>query len=172
MPSKKAHHNSSEPSTAARSLARKTECAWKKADALLKCEQKAETPGRPPDPNTGGCIDKARLKFDGGTDPASGCVWRAFFADPAGCITGDGPALETLIDGCVSQIVAEIDPAPLDQSRCNAQKKKCAAKKLKSMLKCYERAHTPGKPDDPNAAVASTGRWSSLTVGLIRPRVA
>src|SRR5262245_10323117 len=92
-----------------RCLARKTGCAWKKADALLKCEQKAETPGRSPDPNAGGCIDKARLKFDGGSDPASGCVWRAFVAHPAGCITTeDGPALETLIDGCVSQIVAAI----------------------------------------------------------------
>jgi hypothetical protein len=129
----------------------KTECVLKKADALLKCEQKAETPGRPADPNAGACVDKARARFDGGSDPTKGCFHK--LEVPGGCITvGDTGSVETLIDTCVAQIVGGIDPAPLDQSRCNAGKKKCAAKKLKSVLKCHQKAETPGQPIDPNAA--------------------
>jgi len=130
-------------------LAGKTKCVRKKADALLKCEKKAETAGRPADP---ACIDKASARFDGGSDPTKGCFEKLEHMLPD-CITlGDTGSVETLVDTCVAQIVGAIDPAPPDQSRCDALKKRCAAKKLTGLLKCYENAETPGQPNDPNAA--------------------
>ena len=56
-----------------RCLAGKNQCVSKTAGALLKCEQRAETPGRPADPNAGGCVDTAKAKFDSGSDPTMGC---------------------------------------------------------------------------------------------------
>ncbi len=46
----------------------KNKCMSKKAGSLLKCHQKAETPGKPADPDFGGCITKAQAKFDGTPD--------------------------------------------------------------------------------------------------------
>ena len=37
----------------------KTRCASKYLAALLKCRKLAQTPGKPADPNTKGCVDKA-----------------------------------------------------------------------------------------------------------------
>jgi hypothetical protein len=51
----------------------KNGCVAKKAGSLLKCHEKAETPGKPADPNADGCLDKATAKLDGGADPSQGC---------------------------------------------------------------------------------------------------
>src|SRR5215831_19101230 len=48
-------------------LVGKGKCVSKVACSLLKCEQRAETPGQPADPNFKGCIDKAKTRFDGGS---------------------------------------------------------------------------------------------------------
>ena len=133
-------------------LVSKNKCVAKKAGSLLKCEEKAETPGKPMDPNFADCEDKAKEKFDGGSDPTKGCFEKLENKTPNDCVTvNDTASLEAKVENCVDQLVAAIDPAPLDQSKCNVSKKKCAAKKLKSVLKCYQKAETPGKPNDPNA---------------------
>jgi hypothetical protein len=128
-------------------LAGKTKCVRKKADALLKCAQKAEIAGGAADP---ACVDKARVRFDGGSDPTKGCFEKLEHMLPD-CITvGDTGSVETLVDTCVARLVGGIDPAPPDQSRCDAMKMRCAAKKLTGILKCYETAETPGQPSDPS----------------------
>src|SRR5262249_46559473 len=119
--------------------------------SLLKCEQKAETPGKPADPNAADCVTKARAKFDGGADPTKGCFEKLESKTPNDCVTFDDtqPA-ELAVDTCVAQLVGAIDPLPIDQTKCGVSKKKCVSKKLKSLLKCYQKAQTPGKPTDPN----------------------
>src|SRR5262249_43718303 len=134
-------------------LASKNKCMSKKAGSLLKCQQKAETPGKSTDPNFGGCLDKARAKFDGPpADPSKSCFKKAENkSSPADCVTVNNTTLgEQAVEDCVDKLVTAIDPPPLDQTKCGAGKKKCVAKKLKSILKCHQNAETPGKPSDPN----------------------
>jgi hypothetical protein len=132
-------------------LAGKNKCVSKKAASLLKCHQNAETPGKPIDPNYGGCITKAEAKFDGGLNPAAGCFARLESAPGNDCQPplGNTASMEAVVDDCVDQIVGEIDPAPIDQSKCNVGKKKCAATYLKSVLKCHQKAEAAGEPFDP-----------------------
>src|SRR5262245_41781324 len=140
-----------QPQPQGKCLVGKNKCVSKKAGSLLKCEQKAETPDKPLDPNQGGCVDKARAKFDGGAEPEKGCFEKLESKTPNDCITfTDTNSMELLIDSCVAKIVDGIDPAPIDQTKCGVGKKKCAAKKLKSVLKCYQKAQTLGKSNDPN----------------------
>lgn len=132
-------------------LAGKIKCMSKKAGSLLKCEQKAERPGKLADPNAGACVEKADDKFTGGNDPSKGCFEKLENKASNDCITfDDTAAAEAKVDQCVAQIVAAIDPPPLTQTKCGAEKKKCVAKKLKSILKCHQKAETPGKPPDSN----------------------
>ncbi len=129
----------------------KNKCMSKKADSLLKCHVKAETPGKPANPNDKGCEDKARAKFDGTPDPAKGCFEKLENKNNQDCVTfNDTAQAEAVVDNCVQQLVAAIDPGPITQTKCGAGKKKCVAKKLKSILKCYEKAQKPGAPMDPN----------------------
>jgi hypothetical protein len=132
-------------------LASKNKCMSKKAGSLLKCQQKAETPGKPTDPNFGGCEDKARAKFEG-VAPSPSCFKKAENkSSPADCVTVNNTTLgEQAVEDCVDKLVTAIDPPPLNQTKCGAGKKKCVAKKLKSILKCHQNAETPGKPPDPN----------------------
>jgi hypothetical protein len=133
-------------------LVGKNKCVTSNASALLKCEQLAETPGKTADPNAGGCVDKAQEKFDGGATPAKGCFEKLEGKVPKDCVTfDDTAAAAAAVDACVASIVAAIDPPPLTQSKCNVGKKKCATKKLASVLKCYQKAQTPGKSTDPDA---------------------
>jgi hypothetical protein len=132
-------------------LASKNTCASKRAFSLLKCEWKAETPGKTPDPNADDCVDKASDKFDGGATPEDGCFEKLENKPENDCLTTDDTAtVAALVDQCVGSIVSTIDPGELDQSKCGVSKKKCGAKKLKKLLKCYAKAETPGKPADPN----------------------
>ena len=48
----------------AKCLAAKTKCMATKAGGLLKCDETAETPGKPTD--TTACVAKVTGKFDGG----------------------------------------------------------------------------------------------------------
>jgi hypothetical protein len=141
------------PALAAQSkcLVSKNKCVAKQADSLLKCEQKAETPGKPTDPNADGCVDKATAKFNGGLEPEKGCFEKLESKTPNDCLTfNDTASAEALINQCVASLVAAVDPAPIDQTKCGVGKKKCIAKKLGGVLKCYQKAQTPGKPTDPN----------------------
>jgi len=134
-------------------LAGKTKCVGKKAGGLIKCHQLAESPGKVPDPNAGGCVDKVVAKFDGGADPTKGCFEKLENKSPNDCITFDDTGTgEAVVDSCVAAFVQAIDPAPITQSKCGAGKKKCVAKYLKAVLKCHQLAQTPGKSTDPNFA--------------------
>jgi hypothetical protein len=136
----------------AKCLAGKTKCMSKKAAGLLKCHQKAETPGKPDEPNFGDCIDKTKEKFDGGSDPEKGCFERLENKSPNDCITLDDTAsAEAAVDDCVTALVAAIDPPPITQTKCGAKKKKCVSKYLKALLKCRQLSQKPGKSTDPNA---------------------
>ena len=133
-------------------LAGKNKCAATHLTKLLKCHQVAETPGRSPDPNFNGCVDKAREKLDGGLEPEKGCVEKLEGKTPNDCITIDDTALIAgIAASCVDALVTALDPPPLTQAKCGVGKKKCVAKKLKGLLKCHQLAQTPGKPVDPNA---------------------
>jgi hypothetical protein len=133
-------------------LAGKTKCVSKEAFSLIKCEWKARTPGRPNDPNAGGCVDKATAVFDGGALPDKGCLEKLENVATNDCVSfDDTQALQTLVDQCVASVVSTIDPMLPNQTKCNVGKHKCAAKKLKGLLKCQFKATTPGKPEDPNA---------------------
>jgi hypothetical protein len=136
----------------AKCLAGKTKCMSKASTGLLKCEQLAETPGRPANPNAGGCQDKVTGKFDGGADPTKGCFEKLENKSGSDCITqNDTDTAEHDIDSCVASFVNAIDPPPPDQTKCGAGKKKCVSKYLKALLKCHQLAQTPGKPTGPNA---------------------
>ena len=136
----------------AKCLAGKTNCMAKKATGLLKCEARAETPGKPADPNANECITKVKAKFDGGLDATKACFAKLEAKNPNDCLTfGDTAAAEAAVDACVATLVAAIDPPPLDQTKCGAGRKKCASKYLAGLLKCRRLAQTPGKPTDPNS---------------------
>ena len=137
----------------AKCLASKTKCVATYAKLLLKCEQKAETPGKPTDPNTDGCVDKADGKFDGGAFPVKGCFEKLEAKTPNDCITTDDTAsAATLVQACVGNLMAEIDQQPSDQSKCGVGKQKCVGKKVDGLFKCHQKAQVPGNPTDPNTA--------------------
>src|SRR5687767_6423968 len=92
-------------------VAGKNKCAATHLTKLLKCHQLAETPGRPADPNAGGCIDKARVKLDGGLEPEKGCVEKLEGKTPNDCITLDDTALiADVAASCVDAVVTALDP--------------------------------------------------------------
>src|SRR5262249_45234131 len=98
-------------------LVSKNKCVSKTAGSLLKCEQKAETPGQSTDPNFAQCEDKAKAKFDGNPDPTKGCFEKLENKLPNDCITFDDTgSMETLVGDCVAKIVAAIDPTQAVQS--------------------------------------------------------
>ena len=135
----------------AKCLAGKTKCMSKKGAGLLKCHAASETPGKVPDPNYAGCVDKVVAKFDGGIDPSKGCFEKLESKPGSDCLTFDDTAYaEAAVDACVMQVVADIDPGAIDQTKCGAAKKKCASKYLAGLLKCQASAQTPGKSTDPN----------------------
>ena len=136
-----------------RCLVGKSKCVAKKVGSLLKCEQHAETPWKDTDPNAGDCVHKAQEKFDGGSDPAKGCFEKLENRVPNDCLTfDDTAATEAVVDACLAHLVDAIDPPPLEQTRCGVGKKKCVAKTLSGLLKCFQKAQTPGGPTDPNSA--------------------
>jgi hypothetical protein len=133
-------------------LAKKNGCVAKLGAGLLKCEQLARAPGKPADPNAKDCVTKAAAKFTGGVDPAKGCFAKLEAKDGNDCVvTVNASAAEAAAAACVADIVAAIDPAPLDQTDCGVGKEKCATKRLTGLLKCWAKAETPNKPTDPNA---------------------
>ena len=145
-------HATSAEAAQSKCLVGKNKCMAKKAASLLKCHQKAETPGKPADPNAADCVTKAQNKFDGTPDPTKGCFEKLENKSTNDCLTFDDTApAETTVDNCVDAIVAGIDPGAIDQTKCGVSKKKCVAKKLDGILKCWQKAQTPGKDPDPNA---------------------
>lgn len=127
-------------------LAGKNKCVSKKMQGLLKCHNKAEKVGAVLDPN---CTAKVIAKFDGGVNPAKGCVAKLEAKNDGPCVTnGDEAALESKVDAFVLDVVQELDPGfptPI-QNSCSAGKKKCVLKKAGALLKCHEKAVKAGAP--------------------------
>src|SRR5262249_55221919 len=74
-----------------------------------KCRQLAQTPGKPTDPNTKGCVDKAVAKYTGGDEPAKGCFAKLEAKNPNDCqSTTDSPTVQALAENCVADLVAVV----------------------------------------------------------------
>ncbi len=92
----------------------KTKCAAKKLASVLACHQKAQIPGRPDDPNSRGCVDKATARFDGGGDPAKGCFAKLERRSGNDCLPplDNTEEVGAMIDRHVSAFVAALQTAP------------------------------------------------------------
>ena len=87
----------------------KKKCASKYLAGLLKCRKAAQTPGKPTDPNTKGCIDKAVAKYSGGVDPARGCFAKLEAKNPNDCqSTSTSLTVQGLAENCVDDLVAVV----------------------------------------------------------------
>src|SRR5262245_47447504 len=87
----------------------KKKCASKYLAALLKCRKLAQTPGKPNDPNTKGCVDKAVAKYTGGLDATKGCFTKLEAKNPNDCqSTTDSPSVKALVEDCVDDLVAVV----------------------------------------------------------------
>jgi hypothetical protein len=150
-------------------LVGKNKCVSKRADALLVCEEKAQKPGKPSDPNDGGCVDKAIRNFDGGDKPEKGCFENLEDKKQSDCVTFDDTArAAALVDSCVAKFVAAIDPPPTTQTKCGAGKIACVTKRLRGLLSCYRQAQTPNKPVDPEACLTKVRE--SFDGGIATPQ--
>jgi hypothetical protein len=88
----------------------KKKCVSKYLKGLLKCQQLAQTPGKPTDPNANGCRDKAAGKFNGGLDPTKGCFEKLENKTPNDCqILDDTATLQSLVEDCVDDFVAVLN---------------------------------------------------------------
>src|SRR6185369_15473235 len=108
-----------EPSDQSKCGVGKQKCVAKKLGGLLKCHQKAQLPGKPTDPNTAGCIDKVKAKYDGGIAPEKGCVVKLEAKAGNDCLPpiGNQADLETIVDVCVDGLVAALGtPSPATTS--------------------------------------------------------
>src|SRR5262245_60837713 len=84
----------------------KKKCVSKYLAALLKCRQVAQTPKKPTDPNTNGCVDNAEAKYTGGVDPTKGCFEKLENKDRNDCqILDDATTLQGLVETCVADLV-------------------------------------------------------------------
>ncbi len=91
----------------------KKKCVAKYLAALLKCRTLAQTPKKPTDPNTKGCVDKAVAKYTGGGDPTKGCFAKLEVKDPNDCQhANDSAALQVLAGNCVNAFVAVVTGTP------------------------------------------------------------
>jgi hypothetical protein len=137
----------------------KKKCVAKKQDCLLKCHAIAEAKGLPVDPN---CLSKCETKFDGGVNPAKGCV--AKVEAKGGCMVGNQTAsLEAAVDAFVLDVVQQLDPgypAPV-LNACSAAKKRCAGKKTAALLKCLAKAEQKHVPVDPNCVSKVIQKFST-----------
>jgi hypothetical protein len=87
----------------------KKKCASKYLAALLKCRKVAQTPGKPTDPNTKGCVDKAVTKYTGGLESTKGCFAKLQAKDPNDCqSTTDSLTVQGLTEDCVADLVAVV----------------------------------------------------------------
>ena len=142
---------------------------------LLKCEANAETPGKPTDPNAGGCVTKVvgqvRRRRRARPRAASRSSRTRSRND---CITfDDTAAAEAAVDSCVARFVAAIDPPPITQTKCGAGKKKCVSKYLGGtpQVRPASRRRRGSRPTRTPTA-ASTRRRRSTPAASTRPRAA
>jgi hypothetical protein len=96
------------PITQTKCGAGKKKCVSKLLKGLLKCRQLSQTPGKPTDPNTGGCVDKAVAKYTGGIDPTKGCFYKLEnkSGNDCGPPTGNSATLQGLVEDCDDDLAA------------------------------------------------------------------
>ena len=113
----------------------------KKAAGLLKCEELAETPGKPADPNAG-------VRRQGRRPSSTAASSRPRAASRSSRTRTRTTASRSTTPGGRDggrqlrrrASSTAIDPPPLDQTKCGAGKKKCVSKYLTGLLKCRRRA--------------------------------
>ncbi len=133
-----------ETASANKCSAGKVKCVVNKTKALLGCHGKAAGKGLTVD---AACVQKAKTKFDGGTEPAKGCFEKleakgekAGAKPDAVCPTSnDTAALEAKVDAFVADLVADLDTT-VAANKCVAGKVKCAATKAGALLGCQGKA--------------------------------
>jgi hypothetical protein len=79
----------------------KKKCASKYLAALLQCRRLSQTPGKPTDPNTKDCVDKAAAKYTGGTAPTKGCFAKLEAKADDCQSTTDSPTVQALVENCL-----------------------------------------------------------------------
>src|SRR5262245_17129215 len=86
----------------------KKKCVSKLFAALLKCNQLAQTPKKPTDPNANGCVDKAISKYTGGLEPTKGCFAKLEAKPENGCLppTDNSATLQGLVENCADTLAA------------------------------------------------------------------
>ena len=91
-----------QPTTQTKCEAGKTKCVSKLLKGFLKCRQVSQTPGKPTDPNAGGCVDKAVAKYTGGLDPTKGCFYKLENKAGNDCQApvGNSAAMMTQVEAC------------------------------------------------------------------------
>jgi hypothetical protein len=96
------------PLTQTQCGAGKKKCVSKYLAALLKCQANAQKPGMPTDPNAGGCVDTAKIRYNGGVDPTKGCFAKLEAKIPNDCSgpLNDTATLQGLAETCLANLVA------------------------------------------------------------------
>ena len=96
----------------------KKKCVSKYFKARMKCYQLAQTPGKPTDPNTNSCLDKAIAKYTGGLDPTKGCFYKLEnkAGNDCGPPTGNSAALQALVEDCDDDLAALLTAIPTTTS--------------------------------------------------------
>jgi hypothetical protein len=89
----------------------KAKCVSKYLAGLLKCNQLAQTPGKPNGANTNGCVDKATAKYTGGLLPPKGCFAKLEAKNPNDCLVlNDSNSLKDAVESCVDDLLAVVIP--------------------------------------------------------------
>jgi len=105
------------PTTQGKCYASKKKCVSKLTGGLLKCYTLALTPGKSPDPNANGCIDKALTKYNGGIDPTKGCFAKLEAKVPNDCAgSGDSSTVQGIVQSCVADMVDFVQNPPTTTS--------------------------------------------------------
>lgn len=134
------------------SLAKST-AALKKFAAKMKCHQKGIAKGSAVDAQ---CLTKAESKF-------AAAIMKA--EEPGAClVNGDGDAIESLVDDCVTGIASYTPPIiPPDRAEqaCAVAKSKAAVKKLAAKVKCFQRVFPDGVVPDPACLAAAEAKFNA-----------
>ena len=130
----------------------RTSACRRRPGSLLKCEQKAETPGKPPIRTSAGASTRRRA-----SSTAAPIRRRAASRSSRTSPQRLRHHQRHRVGRGLGRQLRRRDrrrarPDAGTQSKCGVGKKKCVAKKLESILKCHQKAQTPGKSMDPNIA--------------------
>jgi len=131
-------------------LAGKGKCIRKKTSGILNCYVRAAKDPVNQDTVFTACENKAKSKYDGGTDPAKGCFARLEAANDGPCPTvNDSEVVEGKVDEFIDDVTTDLQNAghpPSTTNRCQGAKDKCVLKKTAALIKCHEKcAKDPSK---------------------------